>query len=156
MCILVVPDKVCMRHVGELLAVLTSELQRRSNLVCDEIIHETGTGGAGITQPHDLYRRRSQCEYFVSSTLRVAVHVHQNVDAVRVDAIGGFTVARDLRQIDKVLSLTRDLRAEGCAVVAAKRVTEYLDFLTFVQTGDRLHQMASRVIAEIRRDVTNL
>lgn len=151
-----VPDEVGVRHVGELLAVLIGELQRRSDFVRDEVIHEAGARGTRVSQPHDLYRCRSQCEYLVPSALRVAVHVHQNVNTVRVDAIGGLAIACNLRQVDEVLSLARDLRTEGRAVVVAERVTEYLDALAVVQARDRLHQMASRVIAEIRRDITNL
>lgn len=127
-----IADEVSVRHVGEFLAVLTGELQRRSDLVRDEIIHETRAGGTRIAQPHDLYRRWSQSEDFVPGAFRVTVHVHQNMDAVGVDAIGGFAIARDLRQIDEVLGLARDLRAESRAVVRTERVAKDLDFFAIV------------------------
>ena len=127
-----IADEISVWHIGEFLAVLTGELQRRSDLVRNEIVHETCARGTRITQPHDLDRSWSQSEDLVSRAFRIAVHVHQNMDAIGINAVGSFTIAWNLREIDKMLCLSRYLRTKGCAIICAKRVTEDLDFLTFV------------------------
>lgn len=127
-----IADEVSVWHVGEFLAVLTGELQRRSDLVRDEIVHETSAGGTGISQPHDLYRCRSQSKDLVPRAFRIAVHVHQDMDTIGINAVGSLAVARNLREIDKMLGLSCYLCTKGCAIIRAKRIAEDLDFLTLV------------------------
>ena len=40
----VVTDEECVRHVGQLLRVLASEMERRGHLISDDVIHIVGTG----------------------------------------------------------------------------------------------------------------
>jgi len=100
-----------------------------------------------------LDRRRAQGEDLVARALGVAVHVDEHVDAVGVDAVGRLAVARDLRQVDEVLRLAGDLGAERGAVVRADGVAEHLDARAVVHARDRLHQVRSRVVPEVRRNV---
>lgn len=127
-----IADEISVRHVSEFLTVLTGELQRRGDLVRDEIIHETCAGGTRITQPHDLYWRWSQSKNLISGAFRVAVHVHQNMNAIGIDAVGGLAVARNLREIDKMLGLSCYLRTKSRAIIRAKGIAEDLDCLTIV------------------------
>lgn len=153
--LLVVPYEVGVGHVGQLLAVLAGQLQRRGHLVGYQVVHEYGTGSAGVAEPHHLDGGWLQSENLVSGALGVAVHVHQDVDAVGVYPVGGLAVAGDLREVDEVLGLTGYFAPEGGAVVGAQGVAEDLDVVTVVQTRDRLHQVGGWVVAEVGADVAD-
>lgn len=80
------------------------ELSRRRQLNCN-IFHDNRLEAQipsfmwqllHVVYPY-LNRSRSQSEYFISGALRVAVHVHQNMNAIGVNTIGGIAVAGDLR-----------------------------------------------------------
>ncbi|MPC09888.1 hypothetical protein E2C01_002505 [Portunus trituberculatus] len=62
--------------------------------------------------PH-LNGGRAQGEYFIASSLSVAIHVDQDVDAVLVDAIGGLPVAGDLGEVNEMLCLPGNLTPAG-------------------------------------------
>ena len=62
----------------------------------DYVFHVRGTAGSRISEPHDLNGRGMQCEDLVSGAFSVAVHVEQDVDAVRVNPISRLKVATDL------------------------------------------------------------
>jgi hypothetical protein len=152
----VIPDEVGVGHVSELLAVLIGELEGRRDLVGDEVVHEARPGRPRIAQPHDLNGGRSEGEYLVPRALGVAVHVDEDVDAVGVYAVGGLAVAGHLRQVDEVLGLAGDLPTKRGPVVRAQGVAEYLDALALVESGDRLHQVGGRMVAEVRTHVADL
>lgn len=74
-------------------ACLGHSLQNRSSLACGQL---DGT---------HLYGRGFQGKQFVSRSFCVAVHVNENVDAIRVYHIRCLSITRHARQINKVLSL---------------------------------------------------
>ena len=94
--LLVVADEERLGHEGQLFRVLRRQFQRRRDAVRDDVVHVGGAAGARIAEPHHLDRRRPQGKDFVARPFRVAVHVDQYVDAVRVDPIGRLAVARHL------------------------------------------------------------
>ena len=84
-----VAHEECVGHVGELLAVLVGQVERAGLFVRHYVVHKACAGGAGVAKPHHLHRGRAEGEDLVTRTLRVAVHVDQDVDTVRVDPVGG-------------------------------------------------------------------
>ena len=53
-----------------------------------------------------------QCEDLVPGAFGVAVHIEEDVDSVGVNPVSSLKVARDLGQVDEMLSLTLDFGAE--------------------------------------------
>lgn len=152
---LVISNEEGVGHVSEFFSVLRWQFQRRSDFVCYQVIHKSGTRGARVAKPHDLNRSRSQSENFVSRAFGVAIQIDQNVDAISVNPIGSFSVARDLRQVDKVLGLASDFWAESRAVIGAQGVAEYFYGGAIMKTWHGLHEMARGVVAEIGRHITD-
>jgi hypothetical protein len=54
-----------------------------------------------------------------------------------------------------MLGFASNFRSECCAIVGRQRVTKDLDALTIVHTGNGLHQMRSRMITEIRGNISD-
>lgn len=52
-----VADEESVRHVGQFLRVLLSNFNRGSLLVADEVVHEGGTTGSRVAQPHSLLNK---------------------------------------------------------------------------------------------------
>lgn len=52
--LLVISDEVGVRHEGQFLAVLRSQLYWGGNHVCYQVVHERCSTGARITKPHHL------------------------------------------------------------------------------------------------------
>lgn len=150
-----ITDEVSVWHVREFLAVLAGQLNGRRNFVRNEIIHETGARSSRISQPHDLNRRRPRRENLISRPFCVPIHIHQYVNAVSVNAIRGFAVARNLRQVHEMLRFLCDLGSESSVVVGAESVTENFDVPLVMEARDGLHQMTGRVVSKVRGNVPN-
>lgn len=50
-------------HVGKFLRVLLCYFHRRCLLVCDDVVHEGGSTGSRVTQPHGLFKQVGTFSY---------------------------------------------------------------------------------------------
>jgi len=76
------------------------------------VVHIGGSTRTWIAQPHYLNRGGSEGKYFIPCTLRVAIHVDQNVDPVIMNLIGCFPVTSNL--------MTSKEEIGGCKVTKTK------------------------------------
>lgn len=103
-----IANEVSMRHVRKFLAVLASEFERRGHFVRDKVVHKARAGSSRVSQPHYLYRSRTQSENLISSAFCVSVHVDQNVNAILVNSVRCLAVAGDLREVDEMFGFLSD------------------------------------------------
>ena len=96
-----VTNEECVRHIGQLLRVLPVKLYRGGEGICDDVIHVGGTTRSRVAQPHHLYGSCLEGKQLIACSLRVAVHVDQNVNTICVDPVSCLPIARDLRETIK-------------------------------------------------------
>ena len=72
--------------------------------------------------------RRTKSKNLISGSFCVAVHVQEDMDAVLVDSVGRFAVARDLRKVYEVLRLAADLLPERRVVIWSQARIASKDF----------------------------
>ena len=114
------------RHVSKLLRVGVCKMGWRGHLVSDDVIHERGTTGARIAQPHHLHRCWPKCKDLVTCALCVPIHVYQDVDPITMDTISSLPIAWYLGKVNEMLCLFGNLSAKTCAIIWAQRVAENL------------------------------
>ena len=66
---------------------------------------------------------RAKSKDLVTGSLRVAVHVEEDVDPVLVDPVGRLPVAGHRREVNEVLALSADLLPEGGVVIRSQAAT---------------------------------
>lgn len=92
---------------------------------------------------------------FVSCSFGVSIHVDQDVDAILEDPVRSFAVAGNLREVNEMLCLSADLLPESGAIIGGQAVAKDLHLASIMDSRQRLHQMAGRVIAKVGGHVAN-
>ena len=134
-----------------LLGVVVLVLRRDDVRVGDDVVVVGRAHRPGEAQPVDDDRRRPEREKGAAAVAGVAVHVDQDIDAVRADPLRRLLVGH-LADVDPVLHGRLDAGVELALVLAAAVVGEHLDFAAVEQLG---HQIADRVVAQVRRHIAH-
>lgn len=83
----------------------------------------------------------AKCEYFISGSFGITIHVNKNMNTIGVNTISSFSMARDGRQIDKMLCISFYLPSETCSIISRESIAEYLGKIYSVHKKEIIHTL---------------
>ena len=110
--------------------------------------------GAGIAKPVHDDRRRSARKHTRARIARMPIHVHEDINAVVGNLLGRFIV-RHLANVGPVLHRGLDASRQRAVGFRSTIIGKHLDVLLAMQLEELSHQVANRVIPQVRGNIAN-
>lgn len=120
----------------------------------DEVIDEVRAHGSGKSHVAHLHRGRPQRGDARARVLGEALDVHQDVDAVGMDARRGVPVG-ERPDVHEAVERRRDAPAQGTAVIRPVRVRDDLEGRPVVELEDFGHHVGHHMIVEVAGEVAD-